>query len=111
MTKRVINQVQDFLTVVDAEYIYQIVNVEMLLRRHSGESVAAFLAQLRADYKKELREILKENKTHPKINHLVVLNFRLKMAINTIKNANQEEVKGGEGDEAEQGTAGSGGLS
>jgi hypothetical protein len=111
MTKRVINQVKDFLTVVDADYTYQICPVDLLLRQHSPEAVIAFLEQLRADYKKELREILKENKTHPKINHLVVLNFRLKMAINTIRNAKQQEVKRGEGDETESRAAGSSGLS
>jgi hypothetical protein len=111
MTKRVLNQVRDYLTIVTEDRTYQIIPVEVLLMRHSHEKVVGFLNLLRQDYKKELREILKENKTHPKINHLVVLNFRLKMAINTIRNAKQEEVKRGEGDEAEQRTAGSSGLS
>ena len=34
MTKRVITQVQDYLTVVGEDRVYQIVNVELLLRRH-----------------------------------------------------------------------------
>ena len=110
MTKRLIKQVQDFLTVVDADYTYQILPVEVLLMQHSPEKVVGFLNLLRQDYKKELREILKENKTHPKINHLVVLNFRLKMAINTIRNAKQEEVKRHE-HEAKQRAADSSGLS
>ena len=107
MTKRVINQIRDYLTIVTEDRTYQILPVEVLLMRHSPEKVAGFLNLLRQDYKKELREILKENKTHPKINHLVVLNFRLKMAINTIRNAKQEEVKREQGNETEQGTAGS----
>jgi hypothetical protein len=111
MTKHLIKQVQDFLTVVDADFTYQILPVEVLLMQHSPEKVAGFLNLLRQDYKKELRGILKENKTHRKINHLVVLNFRLKMAINTIKNAKQEEVKREQGDEAEQRAASSGGFS
>jgi hypothetical protein len=111
MTRSVINQVRDFITIVTEDRVYQICPVEMLLRRHSGESVVAFLVQLRADYKKELRELIRVNPTHPKINHLVVLNFRLKMAINTIRNAKQEEVKRGEGHEIEPRAAGSGGLS
>jgi hypothetical protein len=111
MTKRLIKQVQDFLTVVDADFTYQILPVEVLLMRHSPEKVAGFLNLLRQDYKKELREILKDNKTHPKINHLVVLNFRLKMAINTIKHAKQEEVQREQGNEIEQRAASSSGLS
>ena len=111
MTKRVINQVRDYVTIITEDRVYQICPVEMLLRQQTPEAVVALLGQLRAEYKKELREILKENKTHPKINHLVVLNFRLKMAINTIRNAKQEEVKRGEGNEIEPRATGSGGLS
>lgn len=91
MTKRVINQVRDYLTVISEDRVYQIVNVEML-KRHPPDAVVGFLGLLRADYKKELKELLKENRTSPRINQLVVLNFRLKMAINTIRNAKQEEV-------------------
>ena len=111
MTKRVINQVRDYMTIITEDRVYQICPVEMLLRQHTPEAVVGFLELLRQDYKKELRTILKENKTHPKINHLVVLNFRLKMAINTIRNAKQGEVKGEQGNETEQRAAGSGGLS
>ena len=91
MTKRVISQVQDYLTVVGEDRVYQIVNVELLLRKHPPESVIAFLQQLRHEYKKELSQLIKNNKTDLKINELVAKNFRIKMAINTIKNA--KEVK------------------
>jgi hypothetical protein len=91
MTKRVITQVQDYLTVVGEDRVYQIVNVELLLRRHPPEAVIAFLDQLRCEYKRELSDLIKSNKTDPKINELVAKNFRIKMAINTIKNA--KEVK------------------
>jgi hypothetical protein len=91
MTKRVITQVQDYLTVVGEDRVYQIVNVELLLRRHPPEAVIAFLDQLRCEYKRELSDLIKNNKTDPKINELVAKNFRIKMAINTIKNA--KEVK------------------
>ena len=87
MTKRVISQVQDYLTVVGENRVYQIVNVELLLRRHPPDAVIAFLNQLRTEYKKELSDLIKSNKTDPKINELVAKNFRIKMAINTIKNA------------------------
>jgi hypothetical protein len=91
MTKRVITQVQDYLTVVGEDRVYQIVNVELLLRRHPPEAVIAFLDQLRCEYKRELSYLIKNNKTDSKINELVAKNFRIKMAINTIKNA--KEVK------------------
>jgi hypothetical protein len=69
------------------------VNVEVLLKRHPPEAVIGFLILLREDYKKELRELLAENKTDPKINELVAKNFRIRMAINTIKNASREGVR------------------
>ena len=91
MTKKVINHVQDYLTVVGEDKVYQIVNVELLLRRHPPEAVIAFLNQLRSEYQKQLGQLIKNNKTDARINDLVAKNFRIKMAINTIKNA--KEVK------------------
>ena len=91
MTKKVINHVQDYLTVVGEDKVYQIVNVELLLRRHPPEAVIAFLDQLRSEYQKQLGQLIKNNKTDARINELVAKNFRIKMAINTIKNS--KEVK------------------
>jgi len=91
MTKKMINHVQDYLTVVGEDKVYQIVNVELLLRRHPPEAVIAFLGQLRSEYQKELGQLIKSNKTDVRINELVAKNFRIKMAINTIRNA--KEVK------------------
>ena len=54
MTKKIINQVQDYLTVVGEDRVYQIVNVELLLRSHPPEAVMAFLQQLRSEYSKEI---------------------------------------------------------
>jgi len=86
MTKRVINHVQEFLTVVGDGKVYQIVNVELLLRRHPPEAVIAFLKELQGDYKKELSKLIKTNRSDSKINEIVARSFRIKMAINTIKN-------------------------
>ena len=89
MTKKVINHVQDYLTMLSEDRCYQIVNVELLLRRHPPEAVIAFLEQLRSDYKKELSQLIKDSKTSSRINELVAKNFRIKMAINIIKNATE----------------------
>ena len=91
MTKRVINHVQEFLTIIDDGKVYQIVNVELLLRRHPPDAVIAFLKELQSDYKKELARLIKTDRTDSRINELVAKSFRIKMAINTIKNA--KEVK------------------
>ena len=110
MTKKIINQVQDFLTVVGPDHTYQILPIEVLLWRHPPDDVVGFLNLLRQDYKKELNQLLKENKTHPKINFLIVNNFRIRMAIKTIQKAQKEAIRENE-HETEQGTASSGGLS
>jgi len=91
MTKKIISNVQDYLTVLSEDRCYQIVNVELLLRRHPPEAVIAFLEQLRGDYKKELSQLVKSDKTDIRIDELLAKNWRIKMAINTIKNA--KEVK------------------
>ena len=91
MTKKIISNVQDYLTMLSEDRCYQIVNVELLLRRHPPEAVIAFLEQLRSDYKKELSQLIKSDKTDVRIDELLAKNWRSKMAINTIKNA--KEVK------------------
>ena len=93
MTKRVINEVQEYLTICGEDRVYQIVNVEMLLKKHPGDAVIGFLNLLRDDYKKELKQLIQTNKTDPRINELVAKNFRIRMAINTIKNDKKEEVR------------------
>ena len=57
MTKKMISQVQEFLTYCGEDRVYQIVNVEVLLKRHPPEAVIGFLTLLREDYKKELKGI------------------------------------------------------
>ncbi len=90
MTKKIINAVQEYLTVVDENKVYQIVNVQLLLKRHPPEAVISFLRELQRDYKKDLRRVIANNKTDSRINDIVAKNFRIKMAINTIKNAKRE---------------------
>ena len=91
MRKKVINQVQDYLTIVGEDRVYRIANVEVLLKNHPADAVIGFLNLLRGEYKTELKQLLKGNKTDPRINELVAKNFRIKMAINTIKN--EKEVR------------------
>lgn len=95
MTKRIINQVQDFLTVIsgDGNRIYQIVNIQLLLRRHPPEAVISFLKELQKDYAKQLRKMLSENRSDPQINEVVARRFRVKMAINTIRNNIEKGVR------------------
>jgi len=93
MTKRAIHDVQSFLTFTqtDGDRVYQIVNVELLLRRHPPDAVIAFLQLLHKDFGKELFRLIQEDKTSSQINELVAKRFRIKMAINTIRNLEKED--------------------
>jgi len=93
MTKRAIHDVQSFLTFTqtDGDRVYQIVNVELLLRRHPPDAVIAFLQLLHKDFGKELSRLIQEDKTSSQINELVAKRFRIKMAINTIRNLEKED--------------------
>ena len=93
MTKRAINDVQAFLTFMpsDGNRIYQIVNVELLLRRHPPEAVISLLQELNKDYGKSLSKLIQEDKTSSQINELVAKRFRIKMAINTIRNHGKDK--------------------
>jgi len=88
MTKKIINRAQNYLTVIhpDNDRVYQIVNIVLLLQRHHPEAVISFLQELRNDNKKRLKRLLKNNVSDSRINDVVAKNFRIKMAINTIKN-------------------------
>jgi hypothetical protein len=110
MTRKVLNQIVDFLTIVTEDRVYQILPIEVLLRQHPPDNVVGFLNQLRGEYKIELNRLLKESKTHPKINFLIVQIFRLRMAVKTIQKAKKEEVRRN-GRETEQRAAGGGRLS
>ena len=94
MTKRVINEVNEYLTVCGEDHVYKIVSdIEILLKRHPPEIVIGFLNLLRSDFKKELKALIQENKTSSRINELIAKNWRLRMAINIIRNAKREGVK------------------
>ena len=88
MNKHIIDKAQEYLTVLkdDGDRVYQIVNIELLLKKHPSQAVISFLQELRKENKKELRKLLSQNVTDHRINDLVAKNFRLKMAINTIRN-------------------------
>ena len=94
MTKQVISIAQSFLTMTREDRIYKICDLEFLLRRHPPEAVIGFLRLIQRDFKRELKQLIRRDKSNQRINHLVVMLFRLKMAINTIRNAiHREDVK------------------
>ena len=92
MSKNEIENIQQFLTVVneDENKRYQIVNVQLLLNRHSPGSVIRFLTELHKDYTRKLQRVLRTDRTSSKIDQIIAAKWRVKMAINAIKNTVHE---------------------
>lgn len=88
MSKSEIHNIQDFLTInyPEEDRKHQIVNVEFLLRRHPPEAVIKFLELLHKQYSKNLKAIIRRDKTSIRLNEIIAKKFRIKMAINTIRN-------------------------
>lgn len=95
MSKTEIDNIQDFLTIYkeDENRKHQIVNVEFMLRRYPPAAVINFLDGLHREYAKKLQKIIREDKTSSQLNKILGTKFRIKMAINCIKNAHN---KGGQ---------------
>jgi hypothetical protein len=92
MSKKEIDNIQDFLTIVkeDENRRHQIVNVELMLRRHPPSAVIDFLNGLHKEYARKLQKIIREDKTSQRLNKIISTKFRIKMAINCIKNAHKQ---------------------
>ena len=88
MSKKEIKNIQEFLTIVkeDENRKHQIVNVELMLRRHPPGAVINFLDGLHKEYASKLQKIIREDKTSTRLNEIIATKFRIKMAINCIKN-------------------------
>ena len=88
MSKKEIDNIQDFLTITkeDENRKHQIVNVELMLRCHPPDAVIQFLDGLHKEYARKLQQIIREDKTSSKLNKIVATKFRIKMAINSIRN-------------------------
>ena len=92
MSKKEIDNIQDFLTIVKEEENrkHQIVNVELILRRHPPSAVIDFLNGLHKEYARKLQKVIREDKTSQRLNKIISTKFRIKMAINCIKNAHKQ---------------------
>lgn len=86
MRRQVINTAQKFLTIDYPGRTFQIVNIELFLIKHQPEAVIDFLKTLKIQYDRRLKRALNKNTSDPVIHDLVGKRFRIKMAINTIRN-------------------------
>jgi hypothetical protein len=92
MSRETIQEAQDFLTMISEDRVKRIVDIEPLLARHPKESVLSLLQDLYGEKAKALKMLIHEDKTSSKINELIVVLFRIHMAMKTIE-SEREEVK------------------
>ena len=95
MSTKEIENIQDFLTIYkeDENRRHQIVNVELMLRRHTPAAVIQFLDGLHKEYAKKLQKVIRDDKTSQRLNKIIATKFRIKMAINCIKNVHKQGGK------------------
>ena len=87
---------QEFLTVNRDSERRRIVDIELLLTRHSPLSVVKFLEELLDDKKRILKELVIKDKTDSEIDKTIASLFRIRMALNNLKRETEKEVGYGE---------------
>ncbi|WP_338605597.1 hypothetical protein [Desulfoferula mesophila] len=55
------------------------------MQRHTPEEVEAYLGSVRWDYRKKLQHLFEIDPGSPQLDHLVIVVFRLSMAIKLIR--------------------------
>ena len=90
MTTEVISTAQEYLTVNSEDKKSEIVNVELLLKRHPAEYVIAFLQELLDEKETFLKELVLTDRTNSRLNETIATMFRLHMAIRTIEKGIEE---------------------
>jgi hypothetical protein len=90
MTLEKINEIQDYLTIDYGEHKKTILDMNLILRRHTPEAVVTFLYQLIKEKEKALRNLIITDKTSSKINDIVSFMFRIFMVIKILERETEE---------------------
>jgi hypothetical protein len=85
MTVEKINEIQNYLTVDYGDYKKTILDMNLILRRHTPDAVVTFLYQLIKEKEKALRNLIITDKTSSKINDIVSFMFRIFMVIKILE--------------------------
>ena len=85
MNKEEISALQQCLTVYKQGLPRPIVQVERLIQRHTPEAVEGYLIRVQSDYRQRLLQLAQVNPGSPQLDHLVVVIFRISMAIKLIR--------------------------
>lgn len=85
MTKEDISALQNCLMVYKQDQPRPIVQVDRLILRHGPEAVESYLVKVRNDYRKRLQQLFEIDPGSPQLDHLVIMIFRLSMAIKLMR--------------------------
>jgi len=86
MNEKTISTAQQFLTVDHGDREHKLVDLSLIMHRHTPENVLSFLKNLASDYDRHLKRQIKRDKSDPRLNDIVARRFRVKMALNTLRN-------------------------
>ncbi len=87
MDEQTISIAKNWLTVDKGHMEHKIVDLDLIMHRHTPENVLSFLSYLCMDYDRHLKRHIKKDKTDPRINEILARRFRVKMAMRTLQNA------------------------
>jgi hypothetical protein len=90
MTKDIIKDAQDYLTISNGNGKKRIMVIDTLLEKHPSSKVIDLLKTYLEEKKVELKAFILTDKTQPEIDETVAVMFRVTMAIKTIED--QKEV-------------------
>ena len=90
MTTDKIAEIQNYLTVDYGEYKKIILDMNLILRRHTPENVVTFLYQLIKEKERALRNLIITDKTSPKVNDTVAFMLRVYLVIKILERETEE---------------------
>jgi len=91
MTKQVILEAQEYLTIEKDDGYKRIIDIYALIKRHGPNEVVRFLKDYLRDKEKGLKSLILIDKTQSRIDQYVATMFRMHMAIKTLEEG--KEVK------------------
>jgi len=91
MTKMILLEAQQYLTIEKDDGYKQIINIHDLMKRHKADEVIQFLKDYLHEKEKALRNLLLMDKTQKRVDEYVAAMFRMHMAIKTLEEG--KEVK------------------
>ena len=85
MTQQMLEEAQEFLTIVNNGTTKRIIDIETLIKRHQKETILSFMKGLLVEKQKTLKGLVVKDKTAYTVNETIGAIFRIYMAIKTLE--------------------------